>query len=62
MTDTRKAQLLEQYRQLEKLSNLERSKRFCRQEMLNEYEDKMAAIETQFQKSGEDFLSAYDAS
>ena len=58
MTASQITKLIEDYENLEKLRNLERGKRFCDQFVLDQCEDRMAAIETRFQKAGDD-LSAY---
>lgn len=54
MSNDQKRQLIEEYNALEKALNLESSKASASRITMNEYEDKMAAIETRFQQSGDD--------
>jgi hypothetical protein len=54
MMDREISALIEEYQRLSKAIELERSKRFCQQYEIDKCEDRMAAIETRFQKAGID--------
>jgi hypothetical protein len=54
MTESQIPKLLEEYERLSRAIAIERGKRFCQQWEIDKCEDRMAAIETQFQRSGYD--------
>jgi hypothetical protein len=54
MIETQIPALIEEYKRLERAIEIERSKRFSQQWEIDKCEDRMAAIETRFQKSGYD--------